>query len=261
MTVHMTWQPRHAVIAGTGALVLLLAACGGSSDQTSAAPQSVAPSRGQRAPQGAFGTIAAVTASNVEVQNPQNGQVTVNFNSSTTFADTNQAALQDVTVGVCVTVTSASSTSAGQPVAARTVEISQPTGNTCQRGGFGQGSGSANPSRQRRPGGQRNGGPRGAMGSVTAVNGSTFTVHETNPGNSAPMDTTVTVDPSTTYTKTVAADVHALAVGKCAVALGPADDTGAVTARSITISAPGPNGCPTLGGRGQLGQNSGGGNG
>jgi hypothetical protein len=32
-------------------------------------------------------------------------------------------------------------------------------------------------------------------------------------------------------------------VGKCATAVGQADSTGAVTARSITLSTPGANGC------------------
>jgi hypothetical protein len=40
-------------------------------------------------------------------------------------------------------------------------------------------------------------------------------------------------------------------VGQCARAIGPADSTGTITARTITISTPGPNGCRIgFGGRG-----------
>lgn len=266
-----THHGRYALIALGVAAAFALAGCSGSS-ASNYIPASSTPSQGQRAPQGAFGTIAAVGPSNVEVQNPQNGQVTVNYGSSTTFDTVVGAALQDVTVGSCVAVTPANNTPAGPNVAARTVLISRPTGNGCTRAnGFGGGGtgggqpGGGNPSRQPRPsqpngGGNGNGGPRGAFGSVTAVNGNTFTVHDTAPANgNAPADTTVTVDPSTTYQKNVAADAHALAVGKCVAALGPTDDTGAVIARSMTITDPGQNGCTTFGGgQGRRGQNGGG---
>jgi Domain of unknown function (DUF5666) len=48
---------------------------------------------------------------------------------------------------------------------------------------------------------------------------------------------TVTTTASTTYTTTKAASATALAVGKCVAARGQADDTGAVTATTIAISA------------------------
>ena len=43
---------------------------------------------------------------------------------------------------------------------------------------------------------------------------------------------------ATTYTRTVAADASAIVVGQCATARGEADDSGKVTATSITVSAP-----------------------
>jgi hypothetical protein len=45
-------------------------------------------------------------------------------------------------------------------------------------------------------------------------------------------------------------------VGKCATAVGTADSTGAVTARSITLSTAGANGCTT--GFGRFGGGAGG---
>jgi hypothetical protein len=268
-------RTRPGLIVLIGAATLTLAACSGNGSASNYIPAAGSPSQAQRAPQGAFGTIAAVTGSNVEVQNPQNGQVTVNFTSSTTFDTVVPATLQDVTVGSCVTVTPAANAPAGQTVSAGTVMISQPAANGCPRagglgGGFaggGQGNGrpggGANPSRRGRPSGQPNpNGPRGAFGSVTAVNGNTFTVHNTVPANgNAPADTTVTIDPSTMFTKSVSADSHALVVGKCAAALGPMDSTGAVSARSMTISTPGPNGCAAFGARQGRGGQNGGGNG
>jgi hypothetical protein len=54
-------------------------------------------------------------------------------------------------------------------------------------------------------------------------------------------------------------------VGQCATAIGSANNVGAITAKSITISKPGPNGCNAgFGGRGGgagTGANSNGGTG
>jgi hypothetical protein len=47
------------------------------------------------------------------------------------------------------------------------------------------------------------------------------------------------------FTERTTAAATDLAVGKCATAIGTADSTGAVTARSITISTAGANGCTT----------------
>ena len=55
--------------------------------------------------------------------------------------------------------------------------------------------------------------------------------------------TTVSVDGTTTYTTTKASDASALKVGQCVVAVGQADDTGAVTAQRLVVSAPVDGGC------------------
>ncbi|HEX7662055.1 MAG TPA: DUF5666 domain-containing protein, partial [Pseudonocardiaceae bacterium] len=227
-------------------------------------------------PPGAFGTAAAVTATSLEVQNPSTGQVTVNFTSSTKFTNTVSATLANVTVGECVEV-NGTSTGSGA-VTATTVVLSQPGSNGCAEGagqgagGFGGGNGTrfSRPSGASRPSGTpptRRSGANGdigrAFGSVTAVNGNTFTVKGvtraagssrvsgtatptasgTPTPTTTPTTTTVTVTGSTTYTQTVSATSSALAVGECIAAVGPSDDTGAVTATSITISKAGANGC------------------
>jgi hypothetical protein len=96
---------------------------------------------------------------------------------------------------------------------------------------------------------------------VSAVNGDTITVLETmrarGPGSATatatppPPTVTVTTIGSTTYTAQKAAAASDIAVGECASALGKADDTGAVTATSISLR-PATNGsCTTgFGGRG-----------
>ncbi len=105
--------------------------------------------------------------------------------------------------------------------------------------------------------GNRNGARRfaGAFGKVASVSAPTFGVQGNNRSGVA-TTTTVTTDASTTFTKVVSASQSNLAVGQCIAATGPSDQTGAVTANSIAIRPPGPNGCFT--GRGGQGGPGGG---
>lgn len=262
---------RPGLVLVTGALALTLAACGGNAPTGAAAPTSTSSARpsGPAAPPGTFGTVAAVAAANVEVQNQQSGQVTVNFSSSTTFTNTVAATLADVTTGECVAVTAPSGGTQATALAAQAVVITMPTsGGTCTAGGFGgsqRTSRTPNPSRTPRPSGaNRAPGNFGrAFGTVSAVSSTGFTVQGVARGSTPAVTTTVTVSSSTTYTKTTSATSAALAVGECVAAVGPSDDTGAVTAKTIAISKPGKNGCTFGfgGGRGFRGGSAGGGNG
>ena len=83
-----------------------------------------------------------------------------------------------------------------------------------------------------------------ASGLVTAVSGSTITV-ETTDADGASSSTEIAVDDSTSYTSTVTADSSALVVGACVTAQGEADDSGAGSATSLTISEADENGCST----------------
>ena len=81
---------RIAVLGAVGAAGLAFAACGGSSGASTAtsapASPSGSPSGSSTTPStlpGASGTIAAVSASSLEVQNTESGQTTVNYTSST----------------------------------------------------------------------------------------------------------------------------------------------------------------------------------
>ena len=81
------------------------------------------------------------------------------------------------------------------------------------------------------PGGGRGGfGGFGTVGQVASVSATGFVVEGMN------GDVTVTVGADTTYTKQVTSDASALAVGACVQAQGETDDTGAVTASTISVS-------------------------
>lgn len=234
---------RPGLLLATACLAFTVAACG-TSTPTAAPPTSkpAAPAvRAQaRTPPGAFGTAAAVSATSIEVQSRQEGQVTVKFTGSTTFTDTVKASLADVQAGQCVVVTSRSGGARPTKLTARTVAISRATSTGCAAG-FGGRAG--DPSREPRPTGTPAAFGR-AFGKVTAISANGFTVQGVARGSSPAVTTAVTVNASTTYTKTATATASALVVGDCIAALGPADDTGAVTAQTIAVSKPdGTTGC------------------
>jgi uncharacterized protein DUF5666 len=251
--------PGLLVVTGVVALVVAACSSGGGGTTTAAPPatQTTRQAAGPRTPPGAFGTAAAVSATSIEVQSRQNGQVTVKFNAKTTFTDTAAATLKDVKVGECVAVTAPSGGARATKLTARTVAITPATATGCAAAGvFGGNAGQAggsftgrpDPSFRPRPSGTNR--PRGngnqfgrAFGEVTAVSATGFTVKGTARGTTPAVTTAVTVNASTTYTRTATATASALAVGVCVAALGPADDTGAVTATSIGVSKPGDDGC------------------
>jgi Domain of unknown function (DUF5666) len=159
------------------------------------------------APSGATGSIAALNASSMEVQNPSSGQTTVTWTSTTQFSKTVSEAVASVAVGDCVTATGTKSKSSKTTVAARSLTVTTPSSTgTCIGGGtrFGGTAGTGGtggpPSgfggrgfafRGGEEGGTRPSFPSGsgannfrkafanldiASGKVTAVKGSTLTV-------------------------------------------------------------------------------------
>ncbi len=241
-----------------------LAACGGGSGATTTAggpTQDPGTSSTPSGPPGVTGTAAAVTDTAIQVQNPSVGQVTVNFNSSTAFTQTEQTTAASLVVGDCVVVTTGAGTGASQPaatdgpIAAQNIMISKPDAGGCSangafRGGFGGGarpSGVPNPSgsprSQRTPGAGGQGRFGAVIGTVTSKSDTTFVVATIARGNSPATTRTVTTSALTGYDQTVPASSAALKVGECVTAVGPADSTGAVTATSISIRQAGPDGC------------------
>ena len=285
--------PRRLALVAVAAAAVALAACGSSSSASTTSSTNASRSGngtggsaagGGGAPRfpGVTGTIAAINGMSLEVQNPATGQTTVTYTTATTFQQTVVSSVVGVTAGSCITATGTPPTGSGStnrfggPVTATRVAISQPTSGSCTAGlgGFRAGgtggppgggpgtgaSGGAPPGSQ--PGGSPSRTFRGqnpgqfavASGMVTAVTGSQVTVSETNPSTQAASTAVVTLTPSTTFTERTSASPADLAVGKCAQAVGSADTTGAVAARSITVSTPGASGCA-----GRLGRFGGGG--
>jgi hypothetical protein len=244
---------------------LAATACGSSgSTPTPVAPSSSAsPAPSSTAPAfpGVVGTAAAVSGSSMEVQNPATGQVTVTFTATTPITETVAVTSKDVTVGSCVTVIGQPSATgaATRSVTATSVTISAPVNGNCGgAGGFGgpRGTRSPNPSFSPRP---RPSGSRGAFGGgfgggangkVTSLSASGFAVQGRTLAAGAATSVTVTTTAASKYFKVVTVGPSALKVGECITAAGPANSIGAVAARSIRISQPGPNGCVTaFGGR------------
>ena len=280
------WAPA---LAGLGIVVLTVAACGGGGATATVAgtaaatpaaqSSSSAPTGTQAAFPGVVGTAAAVSGSSLEVQNPTSGQVTVTFTATTPITETVTVTSKDVTIGSCVTVvgqpSAAGAATAGgaaaRSVTATSVTISAPVKGNCAGagagaggfGGFGRGGGGSSPrpsfSPRPRPTGSRgafgNGAFGGANGKVTSVSASGFVVQGRNRAAGSDTSITVITNAASKYLKTVTAKPSALKVGQCITAVGTANSIGAIAARSIRISQPGPNGCVSgFAGRGGFGR-------
>ncbi len=233
---------RVTLATASSVLVLAtLAACGSdstdsSSDSTQAAGgqagQLPGGQRGMRP--GASGEVAAVSGSTAQVQSQDSGQVAVSWTDDTTFTQQVDATLADVTVGSCVMVTSADDIAA----TVRIMDASDDGG--CGFGGGQRPEGAPSGMPSDRPTDLPDGGRRGfgTVGEVTAVSGSGFTVSATQPGADDATEVSVTVGDDTTYTTSAKAAAAAVKVGVCVNAQGDSDDTGAVTAASISVSQP-----------------------
>ena len=261
---------RIAAVCGVAVLLAGAAACGSSKGGVSPTGSSTSGPRtsqqGAGPLPGAAGRVAAVSGSTAQVQSQQDGQVAVSWTSTTKFTQEVAARAADVEVGDCVLVTP-SRTAASSPddsgatddtqVTAGSVRITA-TGGTCTPQLRGPGGGSGGPSLNGSPpsgapSGEPPGAPPGstgrvrgsfgALGKVTAVSGSGFTVRWVRPAAGGSSSTrssavTVTTSSSTTYTRTAAASAADVKVGGCLDAQGTTDSTGAVTAATIALSKP-----------------------
>jgi hypothetical protein len=238
---------RPTLAAATAVLlVATLAACGGTDPESpGTGPDVQGAGPGGPAP-GASGKVADVSGRTAQVQSPTDGQVAVTWNGDTTFTEDVEATLGAVAVGGCVLVTSSDADPTATTVAATTVRIEEPAdGGGCRFGAGGPGDGqrpSGAPSDL--PEGLPSGAPDrarggfGTAGKVTAVAAGGFTLSSQRPGDDGPVAVTVTVGSGTTYTRTAPARADAVSVGRCVLARGDRDDTGAVTASTIDVSDP-----------------------
>ncbi|GAA2742461.1 hypothetical protein GCM10009868_12520 [Terrabacter aerolatus] len=254
-----------AIVAAAAALGL--AGCSGAaqsasvtgSGQTPAAGTSpTAPGPGGGRFPGVSGLVAAVSGTTAQVQGATQ-QTAVSWTSTTRFTAQVATTAAAVKVGECVMARPArgaagtgGSGSTGTPtttVAAATVELLPGQGGSCSfgaLGGFGGRTGarpSGTPSAPATPGSGAGGGAGrrgfGAVGTVSAVGSGQFTVSPVGQaGGGAVTPLTVDYTSSTTFTRLAAASASAVKVGVCVTAQGRTDDTGALTARSIAVSAP-----------------------
>jgi hypothetical protein len=294
--VARTVKTRYAAIPAVVGLSIALAACGGGGSKAaissgttapSANPRSTGGSGGSAAGAGRFapaasGQVAALTGTSMEVQNPQNGQETVAWTTSTRFDQTKDVTVSAINTGDCVSVTG---TKSGSAIDARSISItSASSSGSCAgpgSGGFGRSSGGG-PGGGGFPGGGGSGSGSGsgstaptvpaqlanlsiASGKVTAVSGADLTVQGYNfsvgsfrrdagasTSTTVPAQTTisVTTTASTTVTERASATSSALAVGQCVIAQGSTGSTGEVTATSISITPEVNGSCRAFGGGG-----------
>ncbi|SDY83476.1 DUF5666 domain-containing protein [Herbiconiux ginsengi] len=288
-------RPRSArlgVALGVAGLagVLALSACSSSGDAATSAtgaPSTAAagaPVAGAPGGGGVSGEIAAISGSTLQVQDTDS-QTAVTYTADTAITRTVEAALADVTSGVCVTAFTggmpasdgATDDSADDSGAATSVIISAAVDGDCAAGAFpggGSGFGGGAPPTDlpegmtpptdmpegmtpptdipdgAMPTGAPGAGGFGGLttGLVTAVSGTGFTVQATDAEGTASTED-VTVDDSTTFTRTETTDASSLVVGACVTAMGEADDKGTVTATTLAVSAAGDDGCSTGFGR------------
>jgi Domain of unknown function (DUF5666) len=278
MTANVPTRPRltHRRRVQVGAalaaipLVAVLAACGSSAAPAAAPAATRGPVQGSNsggsggAPTipGASGLIAAASPGTLQVQSTT-AQNTVAYTAATKFTAVTAG---HVAAGDCVSVTGTPAAGSAKALTATSVRIMAKVNGACPTTGAGGGFGGGGFAR--RPSGAPTGGSgtrrafASATGTVNSVSGSTILLNgvlrngPSATGSAAPASPstiTITLPASATVTQTVPATSAAAAVGQCARAIGPANSTGTITARSITISKPGPNGCNTgFGGRGGL---------
>lgn len=248
------------------------AACGGSDDTASTAKTEAAGQQqaGAGRSPGGSGEVVDVSGSTAQVKG-SDSQVAVTWTDSTTFTKQVAGSASDIAVGSCVMVTPADATSTStDTVAAGSVRITEATDGECSMGGGmgggtppggggtppGDGERGDAPSGERptdmpsgAPGGQGGGGRGGfAVGEVTAVTDAGFTVSAQQPGADAKATTVeVTTSDATTYTMSAKASADDVVVGVCVTSRGKADDTGAITATTISVAEQVDGACSTGG--------------
>jgi len=119
LTSRSTSRRRWARFLGTGATALVTATTIGSVSGAATTPTN--------APGLASGSVAALQASSMEVQNPSTGQTTVNWTTSTQFSKTVTESVSSLAAGDCVTVTGTPSKTTKTTIAARSITVLGPS--------------------------------------------------------------------------------------------------------------------------------------
>jgi hypothetical protein len=115
LTSRSSTRRRWARFLGTGATALVAATTVGTVAGAATTPAN--------APAGASGSIAALQASSMEVQNPTTGQTTVSWTTTTQFSKTVTESVGSLAAGDCVTVTGTPSKTSKTTIAARSITV------------------------------------------------------------------------------------------------------------------------------------------
>ncbi len=231
----------------------MLAGCGSTGGPASASAAKPSPSPSGRAANGVAGQVVQAGGGRMVVSD-QAGNVNVTYSATTGVLQTGTGSFADLAAGTCVTATGQKDASG--VVTATTVSAQLNMKGVCTpasgapspgAGGFGGGGGGG---QGRGPGAGPSAPPNAAFvrGKVTGVSGTTVTVQQ-----AAGDSVTVSVPAAARITRLVTSSTARIAAGECVTATGPRSSSGTVQARSIVISAPGPNGCATGLGRGGAG--------
>lgn len=278
--------PRTAVLVSIATLVIVLAGCSTSGQNSAAttsgesAPPQSQPSTdtgGARAAgpggmPGVFGLIAEVDGKTLQVQSSSE-QTAVSYTKKTSIEQIKSATSSDIATGWCATVVSTSRPSASPhsqwtKITAGTVSLTKPTNGSCGSGSFGGGQRPSGGASNRpdggtwptaRPSGRPSTFPSGhpdglgsfASGKITKTTGSGFMMNATSRGpDSSTRSVTVTLTKATKLTSQQAATASAIQHGECVRASGKTDGTGAVTANRLILSAAQNGTCTETGGFG-----------
>jgi len=133
LTSRSSTRRRWARFLGTGATALVAATTIGSVAGAATTPTN--------APAGASGSVAALQVSSMEVQNPNTGQTTVSWTTSTQFSKTVTESVGTLAAGDCVTVTGMPSKTSKTTIAARSITVLSPSATgSCSVGAQGRGT-------------------------------------------------------------------------------------------------------------------------
>ncbi|MEY8016755.1 DUF5666 domain-containing protein [Mycobacterium servetii] len=200
------------------------------STSTETSTSGVPPAEGQAK---VSGLVASVAGNAVQVTQKDDSNATVDYTPTTKITEITPAALTDVTTGSCVIVRpTKAEAEAGQPVTAASVRVKPAVNGKCPQGPKSPAaSSSPAPSGSATPAPAK---PIPVRGTVASVANNTINV-TTNDAAGNPVQTAVTVDGKTKYSKQVEATSDAITQGKCIKARGTKDSTGTLQATSIKL--------------------------
>jgi len=219
------------LIPAIAMLAIVTAGCASGAASTGVVA-SPTPSQGAR--NGASGEVVKVGPGSL-VLSAQSGDQMVMYTSATRITNTRTATLLDITAGQCILATGQKDASG--TLTAVGVRLSNKVGGSCVTGQSSAGTRApAATSPPQSPTVAR------ANGEVISVSGTAVGIRDTQ-GQSL----TIVVPTTIPVTASLAATPSDITIGQCAFAAGQRTSTGTVSATSLTLSPPGPNGCTPRG--------------